>query len=77
MQEDNEAVKREKLKPEEKKTWQSGVKALVRKHGMTFDILKILQFAGRLSLFIAVILTFPMFRARCRSSSIAVAYFEL
>ena len=53
MQEDNAAVKAKRAKPEEKKTWKSGVKAWVRKHGMTFDTLKTLQFAGWLSMLIA------------------------
>ena len=53
LQEDNAAVKAERVKPGEKKTWQSGVKAWARKHGMTFDTLKTLQFAGWLSMLIA------------------------
>ena len=69
LQEDNAAVKAEREKPEEKKTWQSGVKAWARKHGMTFDTLRALQFAGWLSLVIAFIFAFPMFRACRRSSS--------
>ena len=55
LQEDNAAVKAERVKPGEKKTWQSGVKAWARKHGMTFDTLKTLQFAGWFSLSIGFI----------------------
>ena len=55
LQEDNAAVKAEREKPEEKTTWKSGVKAWVRKHGMTFDTLKTLQFAGWFSLSIGFI----------------------
>ena len=53
LKEDNRAAKPKRVKPEEKKTWQSVVKAWARKHGMTFDTLKTLQFAGWLSMLIA------------------------
>ena len=76
MQEDNAAVKPEREKPEGKKTWQ-GVKAWGRKHGTTFDTLEALQFTGWLSLLIAFIFVFPIFRACCPSSSIAVGQSSL
>lgn len=54
--------KAEREKPEEKKTWKSGAEAWVRKHGMIFDTLKTLQFAGWLSLSIGFIFSFPILR---------------